>query len=55
MLTRAHRHGIALWLIEPGKPNLNAYTERFNGRLRDECLNEHWFTSIHNVRAVIRA
>jgi len=30
-----------LTLIEPGKPNQNAYVESFNGRLRDECLNEH--------------
>ncbi len=55
MLTWAHRHGIALRLIEPRKPNQNAYIESFNGRLRDECLNEHWFTSIHHARAVIRA
>lgn len=55
MLTWAHRHGIALRLIEHGKPNQNAYIESFNGRLRDECLNEHWFTSIHHARAVIRA
>jgi putative transposase len=41
MLTRAHRHGIALRLIELGKPNHNAYFESLNGRLRDECLNEH--------------
>ena len=45
MLTWAHRHGIALRLIEPGKPNQNAYIESFNGRLRDECLNEHWFVA----------
>jgi thiamine pyrophosphate-dependent acetolactate synthase large subunit-like protein len=49
----AHRHGIALRLIEPGKPNQNAYVESLNGRLRDECLNEHWFTSIAHARAVI--
>jgi transposase InsO family protein len=34
-----------LFLIEPGKPNQNAYIESFNGRFREECLNEHWFTS----------
>ena len=55
MLTWAHRHGIALRLIEPGKPNQNAYVESFNGRLRDECLNEHWFTSLAHARAVIEA
>jgi putative transposase len=53
MLTWAYRHGIALRLIEPGKPNQNAYVESLNGRLRDECLNEHWFTSISHARAVI--
>ena len=53
MLTWAHRHGITLRLIEPGKPNQNAYVESLNGRLRDECLNEHWFTSIAHARAVI--
>jgi putative transposase len=55
MLTRAHRHGIALRLIEPVKPNQNAYVESFNGRPRDECLNKHWFTSLHHARAVIEA
>jgi transposase InsO family protein len=55
MLTWAHRNGIALRLIEPGKPNQNAYVESFNGRLRDECLNEHWFTSIDHARALIEA
>ncbi len=53
MLTWAHRHGISLRLIEPGKPNQNAYVESFNGRLRDECLNEHWFTSLAHARTVI--
>jgi putative transposase len=53
MLTWAHRRGVALRLIEPGKPNQNAYVESFNGRLRDECLNEHWFTSLAHARAVI--
>jgi len=55
MLTWAHRHGIALRLIEPGKPNQNAYVESFNGRFRDECLNEHWFISLAHARAVIEA
>jgi len=55
MLTWAHRNGIALRLIEPGKPNQNAYVESFNGRLRDECLNEHWLMSVEHARAVIEA
>ena len=53
MLTWAHEKNIALRLIEPGKPNQNAYIESFNGRLRDECLNEHWFISIAHARLVI--
>ena len=53
MLTWAHDRGVTLRLIEPGKPNQNAYIESFNGRLRDECLNEHWFTSLAHAQAVI--
>ena len=53
-LTCAHRRGITLRLIEPGKPNQNATIEFFNGRLRDECLDEHWFTGLLHARAVIR-
>jgi transposase InsO family protein len=40
LLTWAHRSNVTLRLIEPGKPNQNAYVESLNGRLRDECLNE---------------
>jgi putative transposase len=53
MLTWAHERGLTLRLIEPGKPTQNAYVESFNGRFRDECLNEHWFTSLAHARAVI--
>jgi putative transposase len=53
MLNWAHRKAIALRLIEPGKPNQNAYVESFNGRFRDECLNEHWFVSLAHARVVI--
>ena len=53
MLTWAHRNAVTLKLIEPGKPNQNAYVESFNGRLRDECLNEHWFTSLAHARIEI--
>jgi len=53
ILNWAYRNGVALRLIEPGKPNQNAYVESFNGRLRDECLNEHWFTSLAHARTVI--
>ncbi len=53
MLTWAHDRGVTLRLIEPGKPTQNAYIESFNGRFRDECLNEHWFTSLAHAQAVI--
>ena len=55
MLTWAHARGVQLFLIEPGKPNQNAYIESFNGRFRDECLNEHWFTSLQHARIVVEA
>jgi len=55
MLTWAHQHGVTLRLIEPGKPNQNAYIESFNGRLRDECLNEHWFLNLAHAQAIIEA
>ena len=53
MLTWAHERRVTLRLIAPGKPNQNAYIESFNGRFRDECLNEHWFTSVAHAQAVI--
>lgn len=53
MLTWAHTHNVTLRLIEPGKPNQNAYIESFNGRLRDECLNEHWFLNLAHAQALI--
>ena len=46
---------ITLRLIEPGKPNQNAYIESFNGRFRDECLNEHWFLNLDHARVIIEA
>jgi len=47
------RHGVEHILIEPGAPTQNAYIESFNGKFRDECLNEHWFTSLAQARNVI--
>jgi putative transposase len=49
----AHEHGIELRLIEAGKPMQNGYVESFNGKFRDECLNEHWFTSLADARLKI--
>jgi putative transposase len=55
MLTWAHEHQVKLRLIEPGKPNQNAYIESFNSRFRDECLNEHWFFNLRHARRLIGA
>lgn len=55
MLNWGYEHNVKLRLIEPGKPNQNAYIESFNGRLRDECLNETWFANLSHARAVIEA
>ena len=41
--------------IAPGKPTQNAFVESFNGRLRDECLNETLFTSLRHARAMLAA
>jgi putative transposase len=49
----AAANDVRMILIQPGKPTQNAYIEGFNGKFRDECLNENWFTSIDHARAVI--
>lgn len=49
----AYQRKVKLCPIEPGKPVENAYIESFNGRLRDECLNEHWFISLDRAREII--
>ena len=51
----AYEHHVQLRFIDPGKPVQNAYVESFNGRLRDECLNEHWFSTLAEARAIIGA
>ena len=49
----AYERGVKLCFITPGKPVENAYIESFNGRFRDECLNENWFMSMHDARKII--
>ena len=51
----AFARGVQLDFIRPGKPVENAFIEAFNGRLRDECVNVHPFTSIEDARATIEA
>src|SRR6201984_2112402 len=49
----SEERGVRLEFIQPGKPVQNAYIESFNGRLRDECLNANWFTSLSDARRKI--
>ena len=49
----AYENGVGLHFIAPGKPVQNAYIESFNGKFRDECLNEHWFCSIAEAESVV--
>jgi putative transposase len=51
----AYENRVELRLIQPGKPTQNAYIESFNGRFRDECLNEHWFHALTEARSLIAA
>ncbi len=51
----AHSHGVRHILIEPGRPMQNGYIESFNGKFRDECLNEQWFETLHQARSAITA
>ena len=47
--------GVQLHFIQPGKPVQNAFIESFNGKFRDECLNEHWFLTLQEAQLVIEA
>jgi len=51
----ACRGGVQLDFIAPGKPVQNAHIESFNGRLRDECLNQSWFASLDDARLTLSA
>jgi putative transposase len=46
-------HGVEWHYIAPGKPMQNGFVESFNGRLRDECLNEHLFVSLAHASRII--
>jgi len=63
-VARLTSHAILKWVqdteiewhyIAPGKPTQNAFVESFNGRLRDECLNEHLFDGLDDARRIIEA
>jgi putative transposase len=51
----AYERGVWLRFIEPGKPIQNAFVESFHGRLRDECLDRHWFVSLADARHTVEA
>jgi putative transposase len=49
----AENRNIHIEYIRPGKPTDNAFIESFNGKFRDECLNEHWFLTLRHAREII--
>ena len=51
----AHHNKVVLDFSRPGKPTDNAFIESFNGRLRQECLNQNWFTSLDDARQIVEA
>ena len=51
----AYERGVTLDFSRPGKPTDNGLVESFNGRLRDECLDTHWFLSLEDARTKIEA
>ncbi len=53
MFFRAHKAKVKLCFIQPENPTQNAYVESFNGRFRDGCLNQHWFSSLNDARQIL--
>ncbi len=51
----AHRNKVKLDFSRPGKPADNAFIESFNGRLRQECLNQNWFTSLDDAKQIVES
>lgn len=49
----AYQHGVALAFIQPGKPTQNPFIESYNGKMRDELLNLHWWRSVAEARAAV--
>jgi len=46
----AYTNGVELDFSRPGKPTDNAFVESFNGKFREECLNQHWFLDLEDAR-----
>lgn len=53
ILRWCNERGVKWDYIQPGKPYQNGYIESFNGKLRDECLNENWFTSLKEAKRLV--
>jgi putative transposase len=51
----AYRNGVQLEFSRPGKPTDNAFAESFNGHVRTQCLDGHWFASLEEARHTIEA
>lgn len=51
----AHANGVRLHFIRPGKPMENGFCESFNGKFRDECLNENWFETLSDACRIVEA
>lgn len=51
----AHQTGVTLQFSRPGKPVDHTFIEAFNGRMRDECLNQSWFLSLPDARRMVLA
>ena len=51
----AYRRGVEFHFIRPGNPVDSAFIESFNGKFRDECLNENWFVDLADARTKIEA
>jgi len=51
----AHRNRVKLVFSRPGTPTDNPFIEAFNGRFREECLDQHWFGSLEDARRTIEA
>ena len=51
----AYANGVTMEFSRPGKPTDNAFIESFNGSLRDECLNVHWFDDLTDAKEKLQA
>ena len=53
--TWAFKHGVQIEFTRPGKPTDNGHIESFNGKFRDECLNQNVFLSLYDARRTVEA